>query len=207
MNKNLTSIKLETLKQRNALALEDRKWSYKMQELQYLEAGQHSRSLNQLMWQVPSMVIAITGGLWYGATTVEADDARRVVLIFAAVFNLLTVLIILRLRGLIQEQLDCQSVFDKDKAAFESKDKPKGLRPPKYIVVSCWTVALLVSASVSVLGSLYPASMSKKPAAAQVNQCCNPVVQVVIPEPEPKACDVKPKVKRPAPEKTQPCLP
>ena len=79
---------IEIMKHRFASDLEERKWQFKTLELMYLEAGQHLRSLNQLMWQVPSMVIAITGGLWYGATTVDELQARTVVLAFAAVFSL-----------------------------------------------------------------------------------------------------------------------
>ncbi len=45
------------MKHRLASDLEERRWQFKTLELKYLEAGQHLRSLNQLMWQVPSMVI------------------------------------------------------------------------------------------------------------------------------------------------------
>jgi hypothetical protein len=39
---------IEVLKHRFARDLEERKWQFKTLELQYLEAGQHLRSLNQL---------------------------------------------------------------------------------------------------------------------------------------------------------------
>ena len=98
------------MKHRLASDLEERKWQFKTLELKYLEAGQHLRSLNQLMWQVPSMVIAITGGLWYGATTVDELQARTVVLSFAAFFSVLTIVIIWRLRQLIQMHRQATSI-------------------------------------------------------------------------------------------------
>ncbi|HCF1128981.1 TPA: hypothetical protein NH771_004737, partial [Pseudomonas aeruginosa] len=64
---------LETLKHKNAQELELMKWKFKKEELSYLEAGQHLRSLNQQLWQVPSMVIAITGGIWYVAASTSGD--------------------------------------------------------------------------------------------------------------------------------------
>jgi len=171
---------IEVLKHRLAAQLEERKWQFKERELQYLEAGQHLRSLNQLMWQVPSMVIAITGGLWYGATTIDESSARSVVLAFAAVFGLLTIVIIWRLRQLIQLHIERQNSF----ASGGEGVAPRG----KYIVIGCWTVALLCSSLVSGLGALHPASLSKKQALNLEPKCCVAQVEVVTMQDLPLAC-------------------
>ncbi len=178
---------LEILKHRLSSDLEERKWRFKTLELQYLEAGQHLRSLNQLMWQVPSMVIAITGGLWYGATTVDEFQARTVVLSFAAVFSVLTVVIIWRLRHLIQMHIDRQHLF--------SPDNEKAPRS-KYVVIGCWTTALLGSAIVSTLGACNPSYLSKKQEPPKEAKCCVSQIEVVTNPVPPPVCLANPPVKR-----------
>src|SRR3546814_15700834 len=64
---------------------------FKKEELSYLEAGQHLRSLNQQLWQVPSMVIAITGGIWYGAASITGGSPKILALGFAVAVNILTI--------------------------------------------------------------------------------------------------------------------
>jgi len=178
---------IEILKHRLAGDLEERKWRFKTLELLYLEAGQHLRSLNQLMWQVPSMVIAITGGLWYGATTVDELQARTVVLSFAAAFSLLTIVIIWRLRGLIQMHIDRQSQLSPG-----NEKAPKG----KYVVIGCWITALLGSAIVSTLGACNPSYLSKKQEPPKEAKCCVSQIEVVTSPVQSPVCPVKSPVKQ-----------
>lgn len=187
---------LEILKHRLASDLEERKWQFKKLELQYLEAGQHLRSLNQLMWQVPSMVIAITGGLWYGSTTVDELQARAVVLYFAAVFSLLTIVIIWRLRRLIQMHIGRQSRFSPDNG-----DAPR----EKYVVIGCWIAALLGSAIVSTLGALNPSYLSKKQEPPKEAKCCVSQIEVVTNPVQSPACFAKPPFKRQSTASSKPC--
>ncbi|MEH5140584.1 hypothetical protein [Enterobacter cloacae] len=72
------------------------KWQQRIQEISYLEAGQHMRALNQLMWQVPSLVIVINGGLWYG-TTLVSDLAARLIFFMITFFDILSVITLYRL--------------------------------------------------------------------------------------------------------------
>lgn len=178
---------IEILKHRLAGDLEERKWKFKTLELQYIEAGQHLRSLNQLMWQVPSMAIAITGGLWYGATTVHELQARTVVLSFAAAFSVLTIVIILRLRQLIQMHIDRQQLFSPN-----NRNAPRG----KYVVIGCWITALLGSAVVSSLGACNPSYLSKKQAPPEQAKCCVSQIEVVTNLGQPPVSLAKPPVKR-----------
>lgn len=187
---------IEILKNRLASDLEERKWRFKTLELKYLEAGQHLRSLNQLMWQVPSMVIAITGGLWYGATTVDELQARTVVLSFAAVFSVLTIVIIWRLRQLIQMHIDRQRLF-----APDDEQGPRG----KYVVIGCWTAALLGSAIVSTLGACNPSHLSKKPEPPKEAKCCVSQIEVVTNPVQPLMCSVQPPAKKQPTAASKPC--
>jgi len=45
---------LEALKHKNAKELEFIRWKFKREELSYLEAGQHLRSLNQQLGKCPA---------------------------------------------------------------------------------------------------------------------------------------------------------
>lgn len=196
MAQNTANKTAEQLKQRHALELEAQKWNYKKDELQYLEAGQHLRSLNQLMWQVPGMVIAITGGLWYGATTVESELPRTVVLLFAALFDILTILIIWRLRDLIEKHITLQRSFS---PSLDSASKGK------KTVIICWSVALIAAAAVGLVGAAFPSSLTKKAVAAPEARCCF-APQVISKETEPPICRPQP-ARRPTPKKDVTCLP
>jgi len=130
---------LEALKHKNAKELEHIKWQFKKDELSYLEAGQHLRSLNQQLWQVPSMVIAITGGIWYGAASISGDLPKVLALSFAAIVNLLTIPIVIRLRQLIKKHITLQLTFNMLK---DSKGN--------YTVITCWILLLLTAAGLSI---------------------------------------------------------
>lgn len=144
----------EKIKHRNALELEKQKWAYKKEELQYVEAGQHLRSLNQLMWQVPSLAIALTGGLWYGATLVSDETTRRLLLGFSAGVDLLTIITLLRLRSVIGVHINFQKQF----ASATSQDKDRF----RYTVITCWSMALLAAACGGIFGAYSPSHFDKK---------------------------------------------
>jgi hypothetical protein len=183
MNTTISVKSSEGIKQRNALELEARKWEYKQEELRYLEAGQHLRSLNQLMWQAPGTVVAITGGLWYGATTIDSDIARSIVLGFAALFDALTIIIIWRLRDLIQRHIDLQIRF----AHFGNPPSDGGRRT----VIICWTVALLTAAIVGAVGALFPSTLAKKasePPFQVAPVCCQTPLEITVKSPPIQQC-------------------
>lgn len=149
--------------QQYTLELEKEKWNFKQKELEFLEAGQHMRALNQLMWQIPTMAIAITGGLWYGAANIDADAPRAWVFSFACLVDFLTIGTLLRLREIIGQQIYTQ-------------EKLTGSTPrsvfPKYMVVGCWSVALVAAAVIGFVGALKSEVFTKAPnhsAPATVN--------------------------------------
>ena len=163
---------VEQLKQKHALALEAQRWEYRKRELQYLEAGQHQRSLNQLMWQVPGMAIAITGGLWYGATTSDAELPRVWIFGFTVIVDLLTVVILWRLRDLIEVHIKQQQNFN----------SIIGVRTkwPRRTVISCWTIALISAATVSGFGCFYPGAVSKLKSQERSEIQCNLSIDLAL---------------------------
>lgn len=180
--------------QKHQVELEQLKWGYRKQELRYLEAGQHLRSLNQLMWQVPGMAIAITGGLWYGATTVDSDVPRIWVFLFAGIVDVLTIVILWRLRALIQIQIDYQ-------LAFEGMEKQDGW---KRTVIVSWTIALLAAALVSLVGALHPGALAKRP---EPETSILPACKVTITQAQPvPASPDKPQKPRNSPQTKTPCV-
>ena len=153
--------KLDRLKHVLVLKLEHQKWQYRKRELVGLEAGQHLRALNSIMWQVPGMAIAITGGLWFGVTTINNDPPKVCILIFAAMVDLITVPVIFRLRGVIEKQILVQrELADGTVATKKERDR---------IVVLCWSFLLVGAAMLNIIGACNVSELDKKIVAVQSN--------------------------------------
>lgn len=138
-----TDTKVEREKHRLTLALEAEKWAYKKQELIFVEAGQHIRALNVILWQVPSMAIAITGGLWYGISLFDHETVKIAALLFTALVDLITIGIIWRLRTVMSAYLVAQLSFQ----LLSDHGKPK------HIVMWCWSAILFAAAVLGMLGA------------------------------------------------------
>lgn len=173
---NVDQRKIERLKHDLAIKLETQKWDHRKEELQYLEAGQHQRSLNQLMWQIPSIAIAITGGLWFGATSLSEGISKSAIFCFTAGVDVLTIIIIVRLRQLIQIQMDSQiqfsqqTVLNKNGEVGSQRNFFNSWLLPNGTVIYCWGATLLLAAIISILAIKYPPSFSKSE-SKDVN-CC-----------------------------------
>ncbi|AXF12986.1 hypothetical protein [Paraburkholderia caledonica] len=156
----------EVLKHKLAAKLEAQKWIYRKTELEFLEAGQHLRALNQIMWQVPGMAIAVTGGLWYGVTLIDGAIPRIGILLFAAIIDLLTICVIWRLRGIIEKQIRIQKKFaGEEDGARRERDR---------IVVFCWSFMLAAATLLSAIGPFFVSDLSKKKAdPAPALECYN----------------------------------
>jgi hypothetical protein len=150
------TIDAELEKHRMNLALEAQKWEYKKKELVFVEAGQHIRALNVTLWQVPSMAIAITGGLWYGISLFDHETVKFSALMFTSLVDLVTIGIIWRLRSVMSDYLVAQLSFQ------SLPDSGK----PKHIVMWCWTVILLAAAVLGGLGAWKVETLARKPANA-----------------------------------------
>ncbi|EIF29010.1 hypothetical protein BCh11DRAFT_04438 [Burkholderia sp. Ch1-1] len=157
----------EEIRHLHALELEERKWAYRKEELQYLEAGQHLRSLNQLMWQVPGLAIGITGGLWYGATLVNDETTRRFLLTFSAIVDVLTIITLWRLRSIIGMHIAHQRRF----ANLTNQDRFR------RTVIICWSVALASAAIGGAMGTWFPSLFDKK---ASVTSSMAPIAPVCL---------------------------
>lgn len=71
------------------------------------------RSLNQTMWQIPFLAMTLTGGLWYAVLNmkVEQEFEAAVALFFGFLANTLLVLVIHRVRDVMQVYIDTVNSF------------------------------------------------------------------------------------------------
>lgn len=72
----------------------------------YEQNCEHFRSLNQIMWQVPVIAMTLTGGLWFGASEVNIEGFRFLLLLLAAFGNAALIIVLQRMRFLIQQHLE-----------------------------------------------------------------------------------------------------
>jgi len=154
-HKSKLAIHLEVRKHELTLAREDASRSARLAEVIYLEAGQHMRSLNALFWQIPGLAIAVTGGLWFGASTLMDPAARRLVLSFTALADFLLIFVLFRMRYLFQLSLGFQLAYEAGERNAKVDAAPKSERF-RYLVVSLWALLLLGAVAVSVVGACNP---------------------------------------------------
>jgi len=83
------------------------------------------RSLNQIMWQVPMIAMTLTGGLWFGVNSAVslAEEVRDTLFIFCGVADFLMILIIQRVRSVMDAYLDKIRAFSEENYPDTSKKK------------------------------------------------------------------------------------
>ncbi|WP_150119807.1 hypothetical protein [Collimonas pratensis] len=170
--KKVSETDIERLKFSLAVKLEEKKWAFKQKELEFNEAGQHLRSLNGFLWQVPGMAIAITGGIWYGVSNIQVDVTKAWILCFVGAFNILTIVVLWRLRWLIDLQILIQKNFIEKPETEQNKGIPTW--PPQWLfgwlpkwfpkrcfVVTNWSLLLASAALLSFVGAAHPTFIKK----------------------------------------------
>ncbi|MFN3535908.1 MAG: hypothetical protein ACK4Y4_00490 [Brevundimonas sp.] len=64
------------------------------------------RALNAVFWQIPLIMMTLNGGLWFALASLELTDAgQRLILVFAAVANVVFIVALIRLRLLMSALL------------------------------------------------------------------------------------------------------
>ena len=99
---------------------------------------QDFRSMNEIMWRVPIIVITLTGGLWFGVSSIDiSDEAKKYLLWLAGAANVVFIVVLIRLRYVMNGIL-------RDIKSFQGKQPGLG-----FIFVGFFSVLLLFSAVVS----------------------------------------------------------
>ena len=81
----------------------------------YEQNYQQFRSLNQIMWQIPVLAMTLTGGLWFGVSTIDNNAMLvTILLLTAVVVNLLLCGVLVRFRHVMGCYLGWLKIADSD---------------------------------------------------------------------------------------------
>lgn len=130
--------------------LQAQRLAFERDKVAYDQNAQHLRALNQFLWQVPTIAITLTGGLWYAVTKIDVLLVREGLLIFAALSDILLIAVVLRVRFLFGQYLKVQLQFNPD---YNIKNESGPGILPSHTVVTVFSILLLAGAA----GSLYGA--------------------------------------------------
>src|SRR5690606_32520393 len=146
----------------NQLELEKLRQEFERERVAYQENATHLRSLNQYLWQVPTIAITLTGGLWFGVTKIDVALAKIWLLTFAAVADFLLILVILRIRFLFGQYLEAQKGFC-PKREIGSEKGPWCF--PSGTVVTCFSILLTLASMGSLYGVFNLAALTPMPSS------------------------------------------
>lgn len=91
----------------------------------YEQNYQQFRSLNQIMWQIPILAMTLTGGLWFGVSTLNDNPALVTILLMTAFFgNLALSVVLYRFRNVMQCYLDWLKKADPEGFVDAKVDPP-----------------------------------------------------------------------------------
>lgn len=81
----------------------------------YEQNYQQFRSLNQIMWQIPVLAMTLTGGLWFGVSTIDNNAMLVTILLLTAVMgNVMLCGVLVRFRHVMGCYLDWLKAADRD---------------------------------------------------------------------------------------------
>jgi 2-polyprenyl-3-methyl-5-hydroxy-6-metoxy-1,4-benzoquinol methylase len=105
------------------------------------------RSLNQQMWQIPLISMTLTGGLWFGVSTVGDNPVFKLALLgLACVGNLILLVVIHRLRFVMDGYLCWLETFDV--SGFVKAEGTKWYQKSK-VVRTCFQIMLALAGTIS----------------------------------------------------------
>lgn len=80
----------------------------------YKQRCEDFRSLNAILWQVPVMLMTITGGLWFAIAKFEMSRYPRVgLLLFVVIINVIFMRVLYRLRQVMESLLERIHYFER----------------------------------------------------------------------------------------------
>lgn len=130
-------------------SLQEERIAFERDKTAYEANVKHLLSLNQFLWQVPTIAISLTGGLWYGVTKIDFPLAREGLLLLSALSDLLLIVVVLRMRFLFGAYLSAQRGFN---PKFEIKNESGPWILPSWTVVTCFILLLAAGSAGSAYG-------------------------------------------------------
>lgn len=80
----------------------------------YKQRCEDFRSLNAILWQVPVMLMTITGGLWFAIAKFDMSQYSRVgLLLFVVIINVIFMRVLYRLRQVMESLLERIHCFER----------------------------------------------------------------------------------------------
>lgn len=121
----------------------------------YEQNFQQARSLNEQMNRVPTLAVTLTGGLWYGASAVNAVDIsiRFGLLILAGLCNAALILASIRIRDVLESYFERLKAFDPESYASGRPSSPKLGRLRGYSMIGVYTSLMGIGAVLSFAGA------------------------------------------------------
>lgn len=99
----------------------------------YEQNYQQFRSLNQIMWQIPVLAMTLTGGLWFGVSTINENPLLVSILLLTAMFgNIVLSGVLLRFRHVMGCYLDWLERADPDGFVDASTGANAGNRVERF---------------------------------------------------------------------------
>ena len=123
----------------------------------YNQNFEQFRSLNAQMNQVPVLAMTLTGGLWFGAGVTEhLETVVRFALLMLSVFsNLALVLVVLRIRDVLECYLERIETFHPASFAGGAPRRPRVPWLGSYSMITIFCTLMLLAASFSFLGAFW----------------------------------------------------
>lgn len=118
----------------------------------YKQRCESFRSLQKILWGVPVMVMTVTGGLWFAIAKYEMTSYSRVVLLlFAIVFNVVFIAVLIRLRMIMDKLLELTN-------KYEGIEHKKG-----FVVVYCFSLGMLVMIAAFIMALFFLDKIFQRP--------------------------------------------
>jgi uncharacterized membrane protein YbhN (UPF0104 family) len=133
----------------------------------YKQRCEGFRSLNEIMWRIPVMVMTITGGLWFAIAKFEMTSySRSALLLFGIILNAVFIIVLFRIRVVMNKLLKLTN-------EFEGIPHKKG-----FFVVWCFSfgmLAMIIACAVAMVSLdkvFEKTERSVQPTAIMYNNCC-----------------------------------
>ena len=113
------------------------------EQIIYEQNCQDFRQLNTVMWQVPILAMTLTGGIWFGISTVQNSPRIQIALwALTVISNIGFIFVLRRLR------IDVMERILEEKRKFEDVKAVKG----RYTIIFIFSLVLGLTAGIGILG-------------------------------------------------------
>jgi hypothetical protein len=125
------------------------------EHLCYVQNFEQFRSLNTQMNQVPVLAMTLTGGLWFGAGVTDHLDTeiRFALLMLAGLSNVALVLVVLRIRDVLECYLERIQAFHPPSFAGGVPKQPRVPWLGSYSMITIFCTLMLLAAAFSFVGA------------------------------------------------------